>query len=460
MPALTLTLVLVLVAFGIVFVVALKRPGVVLSLAFCQYGFDQLMATSIPTVGMKPWIPQVLVSALIAMTLLVVIQKDRRLFGPGNGSILWLVIGYFAYFFLSLIWSPAVDKLDFVFGHLPIIILLVFAAPVLIRSHEDLIATMWCTVLIGSILALAVLLSPAADYHQGRLRLISYRGWLTRSNPLAIADMCGIVLMMAVLLNLTGKSQMAGILRYIFAIIAILVAGLSSRGEVVAAIAAVTLVVPISRKVTDIKRFFGLVVTGVILFAVIYFVADIVLSSGSAERWSFTSISEGIFVRLSYYATVLEAYAETPGMWLTGLGANFSHTVLPGNIYPHNHLIQALTETGLIGVIIWIAIPLLVFKRFWTLWPIVRDDPKTRGVYSVLLAMTLYYLVLGFKKASVIDPNWFMAAILVERFYSIMKTHNTNQWAQWHAANESPDYDAEYDDAQNFDSREPRIAYE
>lgn len=404
------------IVFGcilLVLAVAAQRPAAILSLVFFQYGIDQLLGASIPQIAARPWLPQVFVAGLVGMALITVIGRDRRLTGPGPWAVTTLVTMFLGFFCLSFLWSPYAEVTPFLRSMAPYWVLMVFLAPLLIREPEDLRTAFWCMVIIGPLIIVAILINPNATIVSGRIRLDSLTAGEEASNPLALADLGAMLFMAAVLLNLSGVGKVLAWGRYAAAAAGLVLVGLTSRGELAAATIAVVLMIPLSRRIADVRRFFSGAFSIAMLGGMMYLVLKAMAGTGSMERWSGDSVEDGIGTRFEMAGDLLGAYAESPGFWLIGVGANHSY-LISGN-YPHNHIAQALGETGLVGIILWFGVLFTVFWHAWRSWPLVRDDAGLRGAWCVVGAFCAYFVAVGMKKSSVVDANWFMMAVVAER---------------------------------------------
>ena len=99
---------------------------------------------------------------------------------------------------------------------------------------------------------------------------------------------------------------------------------------------------------------------------------------------------------------------------MLGLGANFSGAML--GAYPHNHSVQALTETGIVGLLLWALIPIFGLTSILRVRKLVTNEPWQRFTFACLTALLIYYLLLSFKRGAVLDAPLFMYSVLADRF--------------------------------------------
>lgn len=212
--------------------------------------------------------------------------------------------------------------------------------------------------------------------------------------PLALASMASSIGIIALAFNM--RSSYALPLRFVVLVVVIYVVFLTqSRGQVISLIAVSTIVYALINKATHIK---GLLVTciGVVLISAIVFY---VLQDVDLWRWDSNSVSRAVEERQTLWISILDKWwSSTPLTMLIGFGANSSYDLTGG--YPHNLLVEILTELGLVGFSIYIAILFRCVSNSANLLSKLDSYPKLRSNIITLIGLLCVNFALSLKEGS------------------------------------------------------------
>ncbi len=127
-------------------------------------------------------------------------------------------------------------------------------------------------------------------------------------------------------------------------------------------------------------------------------------------------LDQGLQTRLLYMQHSLSAYFNSDFIGLLfGLGPGYSY--VHSGTYPHNHLVEVMTELGVMGVLLYVVI-------IWFVICIARRlifySPTTlRGIAETTTAMIIFFGLMSLKRGSVLTPGLFMWSILAAEIVHI-----------------------------------------
>jgi hypothetical protein len=418
--------VILAVAFVMVCLAGAMSGIVALCLVYSMFPIEQVLQALVPwfrtsSVGVLAVNGAVAISATVALGSLAI--KSR--IGPKRltKSLISTSV-LFAWAALSCSWSPSNNASDAVLAGLPYFVLMVFICPLLISTPGDMVAFASWSLVIGVPVALAFCFSPEFINKWGRLGLDL--GGSARSNPLAIGEFGGTLVILAMLLRRPGAGL--GLLRALCLTLGIVVAIKSgSRGQFFYAIIVSAIFFPIAAPVKNLRAFvFGAIGLTAILF--IASIAQTILLEGfEARRFDLDELLYGessASGRIANVLTLLEAWSRSPSAWFIGLGyhAFNSYSGSIGEPYSHVLFADAIFELGIPGI-------LLLGTFLWyssraQLQLFFDQAPSSVGRIgvSVLSALYVYQLLLANKQGSLWGiPTLFMIGCIAERIAGIVK---------------------------------------
>lgn len=413
---------------GTLFAWCLARPSVVLSMIFLLFALDQwgfaLASGYLPSAAFTNYLAAGMTA--FAIVILFMFGKPHRLL---SGPAFWLVLALFSYAFLSTFWVTVPGKAMGIWAvNFQYLVVFILGAPLLIQEIDDLEVPMRALLLLGTpfIFCLDFLLNWG------------YRGFYVNGElvrlPLALAQFGGYMMIVGALF---GPRHSYWVLLRIAAVVlgALLIVKTGARGQFISAVLCGAVLFGLGRsgfspiKLILATAFAAVFVVIAYIGAINYMKSDPNLQA-TAGRWSFDRLTEdygGRSIRVLRIEAMLDAWKESPGTMMVGLGnsasydPNITDCTSPVGCYPHNLWVEILTEEGLIGFGIYLALVLYVGIAAVRAIsdPSVDDDHKS--ALKVLFAFMIFELILSLKQGSLLG-NWrfFLFTILLDRSISLL----------------------------------------
>lgn len=453
---------LALLVFGGITLLAIFKRHWTLVLLFCFFGYEQLLSTSMGLLASKPWLINVTVALTSVAALGMAMSAGKRpLRGFINANSV-LVFGLIVFSYMGMFYgnTPEAGR-HFVKTGFPYMILLLGVLPCLITSSEDINKMSVPFLLAGCALVVMVLLSPRAEFTGTRMFLdMSYtKGAGTKGNPLAIAEIGGIMVIVGALMRQTNKNLIIAALRVGGIILGITICFFSaSRGQLIFSIFVAVLFYPVAYQIRNAKQFFIRAGGLGAMAGILMIVAKIFLfSSAAGERFSGENLTDGMDSRMYYAKTLLSEYSSNPGQYLQGMGiGSFNLYVEAGSkegfSYPHNLFIEILADHGLIGFGLLLLIILVSGIHTFKLLRMVHSGLIERHAVAIVLALAGYVTLISMKQGSyLLLPLPFYAYLIISKLY----ISRMAQLADADELEESVDYESysEYGD-EDFRSAE------
>lgn len=404
--------------FVLTCLIATRSAAWALALVFVMYSLEQALQSSS---GIFLRIPP-LANVCVALTVGVCIagrlpQLERPLRGYATAQLA-AVAAIFIWSAVSLLWTPARESgFDLTRSGLPYVILMVAAAPLLIDELGSLRRFLFAFLLLGTLTTALIVANPAFTVKLGRLGIDIGGGF--RTNPLAIGELGGMMLIVGVLsMRVASSAALSATLR----IAACLLGGYlalqsGSRGQLVFALAVSICFTPMARRISNIPRFFGVAAGAAILVPLAIWAAQFFLGSQELRRWDLNMLAEGATVRNQNILDLFRAFSTAPLAWFVGLGFNAFTSVTP-TIEPYSHIffVDVLTELG---------IPMFILLLWWlkklfgdARWLFRRfaDDADERASITCLCAMFVFQLLIVNKQGYLWSATlFFLPGIMITR---------------------------------------------
>lgn len=414
-------------AIGRVLVRMWTSPVQVVSLVLTMHGIRQVGIAVLPQFADSPFLLNLTVGALAAIALVLTVIRGRNELPRGTYSRSWGV--YLIFYGLYVWYAVATDAfLDESFSTLlvrvaPYILIQLLATTALVGAssptelREALFSTWFiCLSVIGIALTDSSVRVEEVDA-SFRLMLRTHQEETLASNPLALADI-GVMLMVITLYVLPGAAREAlpSLARIDW------LSAVASRARI-ALVGAVAIAVLWISRAEPAMALVAIVVTafaaksrgraGLVVAALI--ALPLAAVSGMAESafdaivaWfpRLETIDEGLAVRLSIVERLLDRYCSGGfGVLLCGLGPGYS--LMNFGLYPHNHVVECLTELGFVGLVIAAIGPVTAWKRGATL---LRTTPAGAALQNAAFFHTMlaYSILVSMKRGSIVHPDTFM----------------------------------------------------
>ena len=393
-----------LVLFSVLCFGTLRKPVVAFAAVLCLYGLKQWSQNSSSFFASDRTLMNFAVALLVAVGLL---RAWRKNLDPGTvGSVWWLGVALYGYAFITLAWCPDLpDALTQWSLQIPYVLMIAVAAPLLIKTTDDMyLAANWTLWIGGGICVLALI------FGKWGLRGLLVNGDFLRSetNPLAIASLGGTLCVIAMVsmmapMSWTKKTLLAAVA--LIGIAVILRSG--SRGQLIAAVIGALAGMPMAAKKRSIGAWVTMVIVVFIVMQAGWWIWD-QLGVDSA-RWSGKRTSEDAEGRLLMATTLLSAASHDPVKLVIGLGNSSAFHYV--GFYPHIALLEIIAEEGIVGCAVYFSMLVLTVRN------VIMLDRKARSVgnhdagrvIAVLAALFIFEWVLTFKQGTLLSSVYVVA---------------------------------------------------
>ena len=406
----------------------LARPSVILSMIFLLFALDQwgfaLASGYLPSAAFTNYLAAGMTA--MAIVILYMFGKPHRFL---SGPAFWLVVALFSYAFMSIYWVTVPGKAMGIWAvNFQYILVFILGAPLLIQEIDDLEVPMRALLLLGT--PFIFCLDFMLDW--------GYRGFYVNGElvrlPLALAQFGGYMMILGALF---GPKQSYWVLLRIAAVVlgALLIVKTGARGQFISAVLCGAVLFGLGRAGFSPIKLVLATVFGAVFVVIAYVGAISYMKSdpnlqATAGRWAFDRLTEDYgerSIRVQRIEAMIDAWKESPGTMVIGLGnsaaydPNITDCTSPVGCYPHNLWVEILTEEGLIGFGLYLALVLYVGVAAVRAIsdPSVDDDHK--GALKVLFAFMIFELILSLKQGSLLG-NWrfFLFAILLDRSINLL----------------------------------------
>lgn len=413
---------------GTLFAWCLARPAVVLAMIFLLFALDQWGLARAGGILPSGAFTNYLAAGMTAFGIVVLFMFGRphRLL---SGTAFWLVVTLFAYAFVSTFWVTVPDKAMGIWAvNVQYVLVFILGAPLLIQEIDDLEAPLIALLLLGTPLIFCM----------NFLLEWGYRGFYVNGElmrlPLALAQFGGYMMIVGALF---GPKHSYWIALRIAAVVlgTLLIIKTGARGQFISAVLCAGILFAMGRAgFSPIKLVLATAATSVVLVVAyvgaINYMRSVPELSATAGRWSFDRLTEdygGRSIRVMRIEAMIDAWKDSPGTMIVGLGnsasydPNITDCTSPIGCYPHNLVVEILTEEGLVGLALYLA--LIVYICIVAIRAI-NDQTLPdgqRAALKVLFAFTIFEVILSFKQGSLLG-NWrlFLFAILLDRSIDLL----------------------------------------
>lgn len=412
--------VLTISLFCLACVVALGSANFALALTVTLFTFEQALQASSPIFLAQSSLCNLMVATVIGLSVVRLMFSNKTIFlGFMNTSLVCTFIIYF-WSVLTLVWTPASAALEMVVSGIPYFLLLLFAAPFLLIDIQSVGSFTRSILYLGGLVLVLLIINPEFTIMAGRLGI---KLWgVSRSNPLAIGELGGTLIIVATLLRIGPTQWLFNLARLVAFVLGAFVALQSgSRGQLAFAVILAVLFFPVSKKIKSFTNFIGTIVGVGVIFPAIYFLATKFMYTDVLNRWGAEDLEGGTGVRVSNMTDLLLVWVRSPFAWIVGLGFNaFSAVTTAGSMekYSHNMSIDILTELGIPMFILYILIIYITSRHSLWLFQRFKEQPQERASVSVLLALCVYQLLLVNKQSNLWgNQMFFFYVILLARLH-------------------------------------------
>lgn len=423
MSSVLLILFVILLVLGMLY--SLRYPGVAITLAIATYGLKQIATATLPFLQIYDTVFNYILGGLVSILFVFgVITKSIYVCNTTIGKkiviLIWMFLGLF---WASSFWSPfkGGDSLRL----MPYFVVYVFMLPYLMGNPKQMIKAFWILWLILLVGCLGLLFSPYLDSSSYLARMVVkfQHGSHEEGNALALADSGIFLLLTSILVMFYGnflnnKQKLIKWILLIFTLFGVVlgfwIASISSRGETFAGVISGCLLIILIKYRTVKIKYLTLASAFVILFVgtMIVFVLAGDNYQELSPRYSQESLSEGSDIRRDLITNAISLGFSSPDKMLLGIGARGCEEEL--GMYPHNALVQALSETGIIGFVLLCSCYALAFRFGFRTLSMAKERSNQESVLLValMLSLLLYDLIVESKKGSLIFVDTYMWLLL------------------------------------------------
>lgn len=392
------------------------RPSWALALIVTMYAAEQLVqAAGGIFLSISPLANFMVAGVGGIAALRLAISSDRPFLGYFNAQ--WFgTLALFAWSMISLAWTPSYSTaFDLTNKGLPYFVLFILIAPILVRDADDVRRTLWAILVFGVPVAVGLIANPEVRSSSGRLGVALSA--TARTSPLAIGDHGGVLIIIAALFLPRDRSGASTLLRAGGLLLGLALALMSgSRGQVLFAVLISMLLFPLARSIRNLKGFLATALGILTIGAAVYFIAPIALDRFGAQRWDVGKLEEGATVRLQNAMVLVEAQAERPVTYLTGLGFNAFSAYTPSATepYSHNVALDIFSELGLAAFALYASIIWRAVSDCRRLMAMFANDPLHRSAIAAAIGLALFFLLLSLKQGNLwaTGPLFMMLIVL------------------------------------------------
>jgi len=398
------------------FVASLWRPFIALVAVILMFPLGMALQATLPVFATHTWLFNILIASMAAIALVRMgLSRDHPLLANLFTPTLIAAWGLYIWSCITLAWSPDPEApLREFYNGLPYWLLLLVAAPMLIRRVEEFDRLVPALLLVGTLIALAIILNPNFNFYAGRFGL--QLGVRERTNPLQLGTLGGLLVVIAVLTLLQKRGIWHWGIRLAALIAGAGIAILSgSRGNLVFAIGTCLLFAPLAYRISSARGVLLTVLASLALVGGLYLAARRFITADNLARWDPVALMGSGEGRFENVGDLLGAYIEQPGTWLQGLGLSAFRVMntRSGDPYSHVMLADAIAETGLIGLMLLGLVALLAWRSARRLLAMLEPWPITRINMVAVLASAFYYFTLANKQGSYLGSTLLFTMLII-----------------------------------------------
>lgn len=393
--------------------------------------------------------------------------RGSGVFRGMNNHVFYALMALYLYIMCSFLWTPSpASAAFFLKNNWAYFFLFYLVTPLLTKDLDDLTSINVPLIVSGVVIMALMLINPRARFVDDRFTIdLGYVigiGTL-RSNPLAIADAGGMLAIIAAIYRPNGVKPLLTALKWAGVLLGLTLALLSgSRGQVLASVAVIAVLLPFATGARSALRVAGSVLTVGVIVMFLYYAFQTFVISEAQGRYSVEGSRQGLEQRMDMVLTLLGAYAQSPAFWPTGLGASAFNehyvfrTAENPHWYPHNIFAEAIGEYGVPGIVLLCAICYYTFRNVVKLARLAGDDRARRTTVIVFAGITVFHFLMALKQGSLLGmPLFFMFCAILAR---VTKNEEAAALASDEQLGDGPMLDAETVDDEWSGDAEPRPA--
>jgi O-antigen ligase len=406
---------------------SIKFPALAVALGVATFGLEQISLIILPQLQINKSLFNIILGSAIAISFLYNLfkRKINKISNKKTIIIFTLVLIYIGLYWISSLWSPFNDyenSIGYLRYYIPYIILL----PMIISNPNQMITAfnILCIILLIGFIGLFITgdLNTLVSSQIGRAHVPIYTiGENIFTNPLTLADTGVLLSLSSILLYISAKKRISNIkcfmprsiimiMGFIGVGLGIWVAFLSSKAETIVGILCIIIyIILITAK--NIRRafiimFVTILISGIVIMILYTTYYDNVIEYSPTFNKNKIEVSWN--GRISIIIDALKNYASKNEFIVFGIGARGNEKIF--GIWPHNAIIQSLTETGIVGLMIYIACILMTIKYGYNSYKKAKQEKDIKKIVWVgfVICLFLYNFVMSQKKGSLSTHDTYM----------------------------------------------------
>jgi hypothetical protein len=346
------------------------------------------------------------------------VGRDRSFAGLANGVSITVLLALL-WATTSLLWSlDRAGGLDMTLSTWPYFFLRIVIGTYLIANSDDLNKAVKSVLILGSVVAVLILINPAFSVQWGRLGVVE--GGKMSSNPLALGELGGTLFLFAAVYRQQHSSPWMSVLRLVAAVIGLLIAVQSgARGQLFLSVFTAAIFFPFAAPIRNVSSA-GLSVIGIAaILGLALLISNIVLEGVAAKRFSSEELLHGqssFSQRWGNVQLLADAWLSRPEAMILGLGYFSFNALSSGEAYSHVVAADFVFELGLPGAVLLIAFACTTLGNCIALVHIAKESTLIRPAIMVLVAYVCFLVLLANKQGDLWgSTGLFMASSLVAR---------------------------------------------
>ncbi len=400
---------LALLAVGVI-----VRPPTALSAVGCIYGLKQWGQSTNGWLAAHPPATNLAIGVLVLCAIATAAMRGRCVLCR-IPKVTWAIVALLLYALVTLAWTPRVDIASQIWGQAyPYLLTFIVLVPLVLHEPEDFrTALSWFVVVGGALVCVLLVLGHWGD----RGLSLGTTSLEQETNPLALAGLGGSAAAAAMLLRSRRGLLFWGFRLAVVGASLVLIVKSESRGQLIAAVVAMLLMLPFSVKIGSLRGFVVVIVGCVAIGLGLLFGFSNEVSKDQTDRWSQTSQSADAAVRLSMVEKLLDAWrAGGSTTMMLGLGNSASYDPNLNGIYPHNVPMEVLGEEGIVGFALYVTIFTSALVGLLQAILASSGNPENRSTVAALGGSFLFFAMLTFKQGNMLaSVEFFMYTILLAR---------------------------------------------
>jgi len=401
-----LTIVVLVILIGFLSYQSIRLPGMALVGLYSMFAVEQWAQSQSIFFLENNAIINVLFALIAGFALTVRLYRKELKSEPFPLGAL-LVILLFSYALLSTTWtSNKIDIESIWMNWAPYLFLQILIAPLLIAQPRDLTKVFAYQIFIGGLFAALIVFGTE---YIGRMIVLG-DGQTIGGNPLAIAELGGVTIICSVMMTRLFKGDF--LIKLVIAsicLIAIIKSG--SRGQLIALVLALIAAYPFTYSIRNPKIF----VSSTLVIMLLAYVLLAGLDTFWTDSWRFTSegMSNDYAIRVERSERLLEAWLDSPGAIIFGLGNSASFDPTINGAYPHFVPIEILCEEGVIGILLYLWMLVLIIRESIFVLRRKGTARDESAAFAILIGIIVYMFMISLKQGSMISTSTFFMTVMI-----------------------------------------------